>query len=253
MNYIHLNKFLSTPLYKQLKDSIKNAILSNELKDKDQLPTEESICSIFNISRPVVRQAYKELIKEGLVTRIQGKGSFVNKKIMITNLMYTLNGYAAEVNKIGLIPESTIISFEIDQRDNLPFELKQLNQDFYLIKRVRKASGIPLFLEYFYLPKAKFSNFENIFSDNAQFSSLMKDTYGYKELEVRTSMSAMLADDILADILEIEKGQPLFKFVVLTQNKYDDLYAYKLSFFPGDRHKIEIIEKGDKLYGIYKD
>jgi len=237
----------------QLKDSIKNAILSNELKDKDQLPTEESICSIFNISRPVVRQAYKELIKEGLVTRIQGKGSFVNKKIMITNLMYTLNGYAAEVKKIGLIPESTIISFEIDQRDNLPFELKQMNQDFYLIKRVRKASGIPLFLEYFYLPKAKFSNFENLFSDNAQFSSLMKDTYGYKELEVKTSMSAMLADDILADILEIEKGHPLFKFVVITHNKYDDLYAYKLSFFPGDRHKIEIIEKGDKLYGIHKD
>ncbi|MDP3444755.1 MAG: GntR family transcriptional regulator, partial [Ignavibacteria bacterium] len=183
MNYIHLNKLLSKPLYMQLKDSIKKAILSGELKDKDQLPTEESICSIFNVSRPVIRQAYNELIKEGLITRIQGKGSFVNKKLMIANLMYTLNGYTAEVEKIGLIPESTIISFEIDQRDNLPFELQQTNQDFYLIKRVRKASGIPLFLEYFYLSRDKFANFENLFADNAQFSSLMKDTYGYKELE----------------------------------------------------------------------
>jgi GntR family transcriptional regulator len=253
MKYIHLNKFLSTPLYIQLKDSIRKAILSNELKDNDQLPTEASLCSIFNISRPVVRQAYNELIKEGLLTRIQGKGSFVNKKIMITNLMYTLNGYATEVEKLGLIPESTIISIEIDQRDNLPFELQQANQEFYLVKRVRKASGIPLFLEYFYLPRDKFANFENLFADNAQFSKLMKDTYGYKELEIKTSMSAMLADDILADILEIEKGQPLFRFVVITHNKYDDLYAYKLSFFPGDRHKLEIIEKGEELYGIYKD
>lgn len=253
MNYIHLNKFLTTPLYIQLKNSIRNAILSDELKDNDQLPTEESICSIFNISRPVVRQAYNELIKEDLVYRIQGKGSFVNKKIMITNLMYTLNGYAAEVEKIGLVPESTIISFEIDNRDNLPFELQQTNQDFYLIKRIRKGSGIPLFLEYFYLPQTKFANFENLFSDNAQFSSLMRDTYGYKELEIKTSMSAILADEVLADILEIDKGQALFRFVVITHNKYGDLYAYKLSYFPGDRHKLEIIEKGDKLYGIHKD
>jgi GntR family transcriptional regulator len=253
MNYIHLNKFLSTPLYKQLKDSIKNAILSNELKDNEQLPTEDSICSIFNISRPVVRQAYTELIKEGLIYRVQGKGSFVNKKIMISNLMYTLNGYTAELEKIGLIPESVIISIEIDHRDNLPFELQQTNQDFYLIKRVRKGSGIPLFLEYFYLPKDKFSNFENLFSDNAQFSTIIKNTYGYKDLEIKTSMSAILADDILADILEIDKGQAMFKFVVITQNKNSELYAYKLSFFPGDRHKLEIIEKGDKLYGIYKD
>ena len=70
MNYIHLNKFLSTPLYLQLKESIKNAILSGELKDKEKLPTEESICTVFNVSRPVVRQAYNELIKEGLINRV---------------------------------------------------------------------------------------------------------------------------------------------------------------------------------------
>jgi GntR family transcriptional regulator len=253
MNYIHLNKLLSKPLYLQLKDSVKNAILSDKLKDNDQLPTEESICTIFNVSRPVVRQAYNELIKEGLIYRVQGRGSFVNKKIMISNLMYTLNGFTKEVEKIGLIPESTIISFEIDQRDNLPFELQQTNQDFYLIKRIRKGSGIPLFLEYFYLPQDKFQNFENHFSDDAQFSKLIKDKYGYKELEIKTSMCAILADDILASILEIGKGQALFKFTVITQNNYDDLYAYKLSFFPGDRHKIEIIEEGDKLNGIHKD
>lgn len=73
MNYIHLNKFLNIPLYLQLKDCIKEAILTGELNDKEKLPTEEAICAVFNISRPVVRQAFNELIKEGLITRIQGK------------------------------------------------------------------------------------------------------------------------------------------------------------------------------------
>lgn len=253
MNYIHLNKFLTIPLYIQLKDSIKNAILNHELKDKDQLPTESSICSIFNISRPVVRQAYNELIKEGLIYRVQGKGSFVNKRIMIPNLMYTINGFANEVKQFGMIPESSILSIEITQRNNLPFELQQLNQEFYLIKRIRKGNGIPLFLEYFYLPELKFKNFENLFSDNAGFTNLIQNTYGYIGLEIKTTMNVLLADEILADLLEVKEGDPLFKFIVITQDHNEELYVYKLSYFPGDRHRIEIIEKGDKFYGIHKD
>ncbi len=253
MNYIHINKFISTPLYIQIKDSIKKAILSNEIKDKEQLPTENSICSIFNISRPVVRQAYKELIKEGLIYRIQGKGTYVNKQIMLPNLMYTLNGYANELSLFGLIPESHILSIEIASRDNLPFELQHLSQDFYLVKRIRKGSGIPLFLEYYYLPESKFRNFENLFLDNGQFSNLIRDTYGYVGLEIKSTMSAVLADDILANLLEINEGDPLFKFIIVTQDQNAELYVYKLSYFPGDRHRIEIIEEGDKIYGIHKD
>lgn len=254
MNYIHLNKFLTTPLYLQLKNSIKNAILTGELKDKEKLPTEESICNVFNISRPVVRQAYNELIKEGLINRIQGKGSYVQKKLMISNLMYTVKGFANEVSDIGLIPSSTIISKEIDKRENLPFELQQLNEDFYLIKRIRKGSDIPLFLEYFYLPVKKFKNFENIFYDNSGFTNLLKESYGYDGFEIRTTMNAILADEVLADLLEINIDDPLFKFIVISQKKETkEIYVYKISYFPGDKHQIEIIEKGDKLYGIHKD
>lgn len=251
MNYIHLNKFLSTPLYIQLKESIKDAILSGELKDKDKLPTEASLCSIFNISRPVVRQAYNELINEGLIHRIQGKGSFVRKELVISNLMYTTRGFANEVRELGLVPESMIISKEIDKRENLPYELQSLNEDFYLIKRIRKGSNIILFLEYFYIPVSKYKNFENLFTDNTAFSSLLKDVYGYDGFEIKTSMNAIVADQILADLLEIEVNDPVFRFLVITQTKSEELYAYKLSFFAGNKHQIEIIEKGDQYYGIH--
>lgn len=254
MNYIHLNKFLNIPLYLQLKDCIKEAILTGELNDKEKLPTEEAICAVFNISRPVVRQAFNELIKEGLITRIQGKGSFVHKKLMISNLMYTVYGYANEVRKYGLDPESTIFSKEIDKRENLPYELQCFNDDFYLVKRIRKGSNIPLFLEYYYLPVSKFHNFENLFLDNTGFANLLKLSYGYDGFEINTQMTAILADEVLSDLLEIQVDDPIFKFIVRTQKKDDkELYVYKLSFFPGDRHQIEITEKGDKLYGIHKD
>ena len=91
MNYIRINKFSKIPLYLQLKNSIKNAILNGVLKDKDKLPTEEFIGQVFNISRPVVRQAYQSLIDEGLITRHQGKGTFVKKQVNFSNIFFKKN------------------------------------------------------------------------------------------------------------------------------------------------------------------
>ena len=75
--------------------------------------------------------------------------------------------------------------------------------------------------------------------------------YGYDGFEIKTSMNAIVADQILADLLEIEVNDPVFRFLVITQTKSEELYAYKLSFFAGNKHQIEIIEKGDQYYGIH--
>ena len=49
MNYIRINKFSKVPLYVQLYDSIKAAIQSGQLKDKDKLPPEEVLCSLYDL------------------------------------------------------------------------------------------------------------------------------------------------------------------------------------------------------------
>ena len=75
MNYIRINKFSKVPLYVQLYESTKAAIQSGQLKDKDKLPPEEVLAETFNISRPVIRQAYRALHEEGLIDRFQGRAS----------------------------------------------------------------------------------------------------------------------------------------------------------------------------------
>ena len=80
MNYIKISRYLPTPLYAQLKDSILKALQEGTLKPGDKLPTEEELCERFSISRPVIRQAYSELISDGIISRIKGKGSFIREK-----------------------------------------------------------------------------------------------------------------------------------------------------------------------------
>ena len=69
-----------TPLYHQLKNILKSRILSNELKGNQRLPTEAELCVEYNVSRITVRQALSELMKDGLIYRDRGRGTFVTER-----------------------------------------------------------------------------------------------------------------------------------------------------------------------------
>ena len=77
LNVLSINRDSAVPLYFQLKEQIKSLILSGAYKPFDQLPTEEELCKSLNVSRPVIRQAYSELIKENLIGRKKGSGTYV--------------------------------------------------------------------------------------------------------------------------------------------------------------------------------
>ena len=79
MNIIISNSS-SIPIYEQIKQSIKQAILNNELREEDMLPSVRVMANDLKISFLTVKKAYDELEKEGYIKSVQGKGSFVAPK-----------------------------------------------------------------------------------------------------------------------------------------------------------------------------
>ena len=76
------------PLYYQIKKAIKSSILAGELKQHECLPSEPELCKEYSVSRGTLRQALSELIREGLIYRIRGKGTFVANGADIRRLSY---------------------------------------------------------------------------------------------------------------------------------------------------------------------
>lgn len=66
------------PLYAQLRDALRADILSGRLRVHDKLPSEHDLVQAHGVSRITVRQALADLQREGLITRLQGKGAFVS-------------------------------------------------------------------------------------------------------------------------------------------------------------------------------
>lgn len=68
------------PKYQKLKDYIIQMIKSKALNAGDKISSENELAEKFDISRHTIRQALSELVNEGWLYKVQGKGTFVNRE-----------------------------------------------------------------------------------------------------------------------------------------------------------------------------
>jgi DNA-binding GntR family transcriptional regulator len=65
------------PLWKQVADIIRGQIKSGELAPGRRVPSENDLTQQYGIARGTAKKALDSLVHEGLVRRVQGKGTFV--------------------------------------------------------------------------------------------------------------------------------------------------------------------------------
>ncbi|WMM33413.1 GntR family transcriptional regulator [Shouchella clausii] len=65
------------PIYEQITNQIKSAILSGELPEGTAIPSMRKLAKDLQISVITTKRAYEELEKAGFIYSIVGKGSFV--------------------------------------------------------------------------------------------------------------------------------------------------------------------------------
>mgnify|MGYP000855895610 FL=1 len=67
------------PIYEQITSQIKNLIMSGDLLPGSSLPSMRLLAKELRISVITTKRAYEELEREGFITTIVGKGSFVSE------------------------------------------------------------------------------------------------------------------------------------------------------------------------------
>jgi GntR family transcriptional regulator of arabinose operon len=72
-----IHKDSPIPLHEQLLNELRRAILSGELEPGRRIPSEPELFESLKISRTTIRQAWDAAVREGLLYRVQGKGTFV--------------------------------------------------------------------------------------------------------------------------------------------------------------------------------
>lgn len=100
------------PIYRQIEDQIRSAILTGDLRAREGLPSLRRLSQELRVSVLTVTRAYTELAQEGLVENIQGKGTFVadsGDQVMrqhLENRVQSLLGEAVDTaRRAGMKPD----------------------------------------------------------------------------------------------------------------------------------------------------
>ena len=78
--YIIISNSSNQPIYEQIKEQIKNKIITNELKAGELLPSIRNLAKDLRISVITTKNAYDDLEKEGYIETVPGKGCYVANK-----------------------------------------------------------------------------------------------------------------------------------------------------------------------------
>ena len=76
---IQLDRTSSTPLYQQICEKIRDAVLSGQLAEGTRLPTERALAAALEVNRTTVMNAYNQLASDGLVEGHVGRGTLVRR------------------------------------------------------------------------------------------------------------------------------------------------------------------------------
>ena len=101
------------PKYYVLQQNLIKSIERGEFEPGKPIISERELVEKYQVSRITVRKAIDELVNEGFLYRIQGKGTFIREESGSQNL-FSLNSCTEDVRKLGKIPsKKTVFSIKV--------------------------------------------------------------------------------------------------------------------------------------------
>lgn len=144
---LSLDQDSPTPLYLQLAEQIRARIAEGAIRVGDAVPSERDLSQIGGVSRVTVRKALDLLLREGLLSRKQGSGTYIAPRIQQSAAL--LAGFSAEMRGRGLEPGA--VWLERAHGAAAPEEAMalgiELGAPVVRLARVRTADGEPLAIE----------------------------------------------------------------------------------------------------------
>ena len=210
------------------------------------MPTEEEICNAYNVSRSTVRGAIRELEKEGLVTRVRGKGTFIAKSKM-KRRMEKIYSFSHQMEAEGQKPSSKALKFsKIPATRGLAriFEIEQ-GEELYEFIRVRLSNDIPMLLETTYIPVKIHPSLKIEDIEKGSLYDFLRDVAGVVPKIAEETYESVVIEDGICEILKCPKKSSGFFIERIARLDNDEVYEFTQSFMRGDRSKISITLQQD--------
>ncbi|WEV43413.1 GntR family transcriptional regulator [Lactobacillus sp. ESL0684] len=228
-------------LYSQVMEKIRQKIISGEYPINSKLPNEFALCEQFGVSRVTLRKAIKGLVKDGLVEKVQGVGTFVRKPQTVRRIVKSsrVESFSKTAKKEGFNPSAKTIEIkEVITPDDLKDVLE--TERSLMIERVHLIEDDPVMLECNYFPLPKFGELRN---EDLTLSlyQVLHNKYGIKKLSSSdVVISIALANYNEAKYLEKSLGFPLLMLKATVVDEKGNIVHVGRQYIDSNRYEFHI-------------
>jgi GntR family transcriptional regulator len=232
------------PLYHQLRQALTTRLKSGEFPPGVPLPTEADLMQVYDVSRITVRRAMRELEQEGRIDRIPGKGTFAIEP-KIGRGLTRLTSFTEDMGERGLVAASKLLRFGYEPASShVASELEiQTGTHVMSIHRLRLAEDQPIALNWSYLRLAPHITLgASELQENGSLWALL-EAKGISLVEAKKTLSAILADQGHADLLQVPVGAPLLLVEGVVYDQRHVPVEYSQVINRGDRYNYVLYLK----------
>ncbi|MGF7398331.1 GntR family transcriptional regulator [Thermoanaerobacterium thermosaccharolyticum] len=235
-----INKQLPLPLYHQIKEDIINKIKSKEYLYDEKIPSENELKKRYNVSSITIKKALSDLVNEGYLYRIQGKGTFVAKPKISRFL--NLMSFTNELRERGLEPTTRLIDISTINNEFIAGILGlSLNDLIVKVSRLRLADNEPMAIQTSYIPQKLIASLKmEKFKNMTSLYDLLGDV-GIVPFKASEEYSIkILTEKDIYTLLNQKKGSPAFLVKRITYTEDNLPFEYAESILKGDRYSIKV-------------
>jgi GntR family transcriptional regulator len=243
----------AVPLYVQLREALRSEIERRGLRPGDRLPTEAELEQLHGVSRSTIRQAVGDLEAEGLLRRVQGRGTFVAApKIQHLPVLTSFSdlllgqGYAPSHRLLA----SSLVAAPADVAQGLHLEEGARCRR---LERLLSADGDPVGVSTTWLPSQVLGAADGTVAGGAAEGRSLYELLAEASPDLVPDRATETIDPVLAggaeaDLLDCELGTPLLLIRRCSWTAADrPLEWTELRFVPGRyQYRVELHRPGSE-------
>jgi GntR family transcriptional regulator, N-acetylglucosamine utilization regulator len=228
------------PYYLQISESMRARIVSGEWPWGSQIPTETELCAVYDVSRITIRQALALLVRDGLLVRGRGKGTFVREP-RLTAAPRTVSSFSTELRELGMKPGAHILDSKTVAADpEIAAEMGvDVGAELISVRRLRTADDRPIGIQETLLDASRFESLLKVLGESASLYEVLKDYYGVVATGAVEVFKATAVGRADAKLLDCKVGQPAFEVTRLTFDE-NGIFERTSSVLHGERYQIRI-------------
>ena len=230
------------PIYFRLQDIILRDIESGRLSPGSTIPPERRLAESYGVSIGTVKKALLNLVNEGYLYRIQGKGTFVTG----TTLRRESLRYYRLLKQFG--DEEMALSVHLTGLRRVP-GTRQINphlgikigQNLFELKRLFSLKKTPVVLSVSYLPAPLFRGIDKIsasYFEQKTLFAIIEEKFGLPTIYNQELIGAGVPPLEAAQTLKISKNHPVLFIEMLAFTYRDRPYEYRRAYCVSNSLKI---------------